>query len=129
MFGNYIDVYNMSQAVDDGATGPVYYESLVVNLNHDEDTMNLLNDEFDNLADQGATEEQIRQAKQEHSLLEVLLAEGATIDTLVWDIIQHYEQNRAQELTGKAMIVALTRSIAIKIYRKMLELRPEWTER
>lgn len=129
VFGNYIDVYDMSQAVDDGATRPVYYESRVVNLNLDEDTMKLLNDEFDNLADEGATEEQIRQAKQEHSRLEVLLGEDATIDTLVRDIIQHYEQNRAQELTGKAMIVALTRSIAIKIYRKMLELRPQWTEK
>lgn len=129
VFGNYIDVYDMSQAVDDGATRPVYYESRVVNLNLDEDTMKLLNDEFDNLADEGATEEQIRQAKQEHSRLEVLLGEDATIDTLVRDIIQHYEQNRAQELTGKAMIVALTRSIAIKIYRKMLELRPGWTEK
>ena len=122
VFGNYIDVYDMRQAVDDGAIRPVYYESRVVNLNLDEDTMKLLNDEFDNLADEGATEEQIRQAKQEHSRLEVLLGEDATIDTLVRDIIQHYEQNRAQELTGKAMIVALTRSIAIKIYRKMLEL-------
>ena len=129
VFGNYIDVYDMSQAVDDGATRPVYYESRVVNLNLDEDTMRLLNDEFDNLADEGATEEQIRQAKQEHSRLEVLLGEDATIDTLVRDIVKHYEENRAQELTGKAMIVALTRSIAIKIYRKMLELRPQWTEK
>ena len=94
----------MSQAVDDGATRPVYYESRVMNLNLDEDTMKLLNDEFDNLADEGATEEQIRQAKQEHSRLEVLLGEDATIDTLVKDIIKHYEENRAQELTGKAMI-------------------------
>ena len=78
VFGNYIDVYDMSQAVDDGATRPVYYESRVVNLNLDEDTMKLLNDEFDNLADEGATEEQIRQAKQEHSRLEVLLGEDAT---------------------------------------------------
>lgn len=52
VFGNYIDVYDMSQAVDDGATRPVYYESRVVNLNLDEDTMKLLNDEFDNLADE-----------------------------------------------------------------------------
>lgn len=69
----------MSQAVDDGATRPVYYESRVVNLNLDEDTMKLLNDEFDNLADEGATEEQIKQAKQEHSRLEVLLGEDATM--------------------------------------------------
>lgn len=94
VFGHYIDIYDMSQAVDDGAT-----------------------------------EEQIRKAKQEHSRLEVLLGEDATIDTLTRDIVHHYEDNRAQELTGKAMIVALTRPIAIKIYRKILELRPGWTEK
>ena len=129
VFGNYIDVYDMTQAVNDGATRPVYYESRVVNLNLDEDTLKLLNDEFDKLSDEGATEEQIKKAKQEHSRLEVLLGEDATIDTLVKDIIKHYEENREHELTGKAMIVALTRTIAIKIYRKMLELRPNWTEK
>ena len=129
VFGNYIDIYDMSQAVDDGATRPVYYESRVVNLNLDPETIQLLDDEFDRLADEGATEEQIMKAKQEHSRLEVLLGEDATIDALVKDIIKHYEENRAQELTGKAMIVALTRGIAIKIYRRMLELRPGWTEK
>ena len=129
VFGHYIDIYDMSQAVDDGATRPVYYESRVVNLRLDDDTMKLLNDEFDHLGDEGATEEQIRKAKQEHSRLEVLLGEDATIDTLTRDIVHHYEDNRAQELTGKAMIVALTRPIAIKIYRKLLELRPGWTEK
>ena len=129
VFGHYIDIYDMSQAVDDGAMRPVYYESRVVNLRLDDDTMKLLNDEFDHLGDEGATEEQIRKAKQEHSRLEVLLGEDATIDTLTRDIVHHYEDNRAQELTGKAMIVALTRPIAIKIYRKILELRPGWTEK
>lgn len=129
VFGNYIDIYDMSQAVDDGATRPVYYESRVVNLNLDPETIQLLDDEFDRLADEGATEEQIMKAKQEHSRLEVLLGEDETIDALVKDIIKHYEENRAQELTGKAMIVALTRGIAIKIYRRMLELRPGWTEK
>lgn len=129
VFGSYIDVYDMSQAVDDGATRPIYYESRVVNLNLDEKTMKLLDEEFDRLSDDGATDEQIKRAKQEHSRLEVLLGEDATIDTLVRDIIDHYEQNRAQLLTGKAMVVALTREIAIKIYRKMLELRPSWTEK
>lgn len=129
VFGNYIDIYDMSQAVDDGATRPVYYESRVVNLNLAPETIQLLDDEFDRLADEGATEEQIMKAKQEHSRLEVLLGEDATIDALVKDIIKHYEENRAQELTGKAMIVALTRGIAIKIYRRMLELRPGWTEK
>ena len=129
MFGSYIDVYDMSQAVDDEATRPIYYESRVVNLNLDEKTMKLLDEEFYHLSEEGATDEQIKKAKQDHSRLEVLLGEDATIDALVRDIIDHYEQNRAQLLTGKAMVVALTREIAIKIYRKMLELRPSWTEK
>lgn len=129
VFGPYIDVYDMSQAVDDEATRPIYYESRVVNLNLDEKTMKLLDEEFDHLSEEGATDEQIKKAKQEHSRLEVLLGEDATIDALVRDIIDYYEQNRAQLLTGKAMVVALTREIAIKIYRKMLELRPSWTEK
>ena len=129
VFGDYIDVYDMSQAVDDGATRPVYYESRVVNLSLNEEAMKLLDAEFDNLSDEGATDEQIKVAKQEHSRLEVLLGEDSTIDSLVNDIINHYEQNRQNELTGKAMIVALTRGIAVKIYKRMLELRPEWTEK
>ena len=129
VFGDYIDVYDMSQAVDDGATRPVYYESRVVNLSLNEEAMKLLDAEFNNLSDEGATDEQIKVAKQEHSRLEVLLGEDSTIDSLVNDIINHYEQNRQNELTGKAMIVALTRGIAVKIYKRMLELRPEWTEK
>ena len=129
VFGDYIDVYDMSQAVDDGATIPVYYESRVVNLNLDEDAMRLLDEEFDHLSEEGATDEQIKAAKQEHSRLEVILGEDSTIDSLVRDIINHYEENRENELSGKAMIVALTRGIAVKIYKRMLELRPEWTEK
>ena len=129
VFGDYIDVYDMSQAVDDGATIPVYYESRVVNLNLDEDAMRLLDEEFDHLSEEGATDEQIKAAKQEHSRLEVILGEDSTIDSLVRDIINHYEENRENQLSGKAMIVALTRGIAVKIYKRMLELRPEWTEK
>ena len=129
VFGDYIDVYDMSQAVDDHATRPVYYESRVVNLNLDEDTLQALNKEFDLLSEEGATDEQIKKAKQEHSNLAVLLGHDATIDALVRDLVKHYEENRAEELTGKAMIVALTREIGIKIYRKILELRPNWTDK
>lgn len=129
VFGDYIDVYDMSQAVDDHATRPVYYESRVVNLNLDEDTLQALNQEFDLLSEEGATDEQIKKAKQEHSNLAVLLGHDATIDALVRDLVKHYEENRAEELTGKAMIVALTREIGIKIYRKILELRPNWTDK
>lgn len=129
VFGNYIDVYDMTQAVNDGATRPVYYESRVINLALDQETLKKLDEEFDNLALEGATEEQIRQAKHDNSHLEQILGDDATIDSLVRDIIKHYEENRQYECTGKAMIVALTRGIAIKIYKRILELRPEWEEK
>ena len=129
VFGHYIDVYDMTQAVNDGATRPVYYESRVINLNLDQDILKKLDEEFDNLALDGATDEQIRKAKHDNSHLEQILGDDSTIDSLVRDIIKHYEENRQYECTGKAMIVALTRGIAIKIYHKMLELRPEWEEK
>ena len=129
VFGDYIDVYDMTQAVEDGATRPVYYESRVVNLKLDEEVLKKLDDEFDRLADEGATEEQINKARQDNSGIKQILCHPDTIDSLCRDIIDHYEKNRQQELTGKAMIVAYNKDAAVKIYRKMLELRPEWTEK
>ncbi|MBR0116229.1 MAG: type I restriction endonuclease subunit R, partial [Prevotella sp.] len=129
VFGDYIDVYDMTQAVEDGATRPVYYESRVVNLNLNEEVLKKLDDEFDRLAEEGATEEQINKARQDHSGIKQILCHPDTIDSLCRDIIDHYEKNRQQELTGKAMIVAYNKDAAVKIYRKMLELRPEWKDK
>lgn len=129
VFGNYIDVYDMTQAVADGATCPVYYESRVVNLNLDEATLKAIDDEYELLAEEGATEEQIEKSKKEMSHLEEILDAPATIDSLCRDILKHYEENRQHELTGKAMIVAYSRTIAMSIYHKILELRPDWGEK
>ena len=129
VFGDYIDIYDMTQAVEDGATRPVYYESRVIQLDLDTDIVNQLDREFDSLLEAGATDEQVTRAQREVSRLEQVLSSDATIDSLVRDIIAHYEENRAGHLTGKAMIVALTRGVGIKIYKKMLELRPEWEEK
>ena len=128
VFGEYIDVYDMTQAVEDGATCPVYYESRVVNLNLDEETLKKIDEEYDLLAEEGATAEQIEASKKEMSHMEEILGAPETIDSLCRDIIKHYEDNRQYELTGKAMIVAYSRPIAMKIYEKLLELRPQWTE-
>ena len=129
VFGNYIDVYDMTQAVADGATCPVYYESRVVNLNLDEATLKVIDDEYELLAEEGATEEQIEKSKKEMSHLEEILGAPATIDSLCRDILKHYEENRQHELTGKAMIVAYSRTIAMSIYHKILELSPDWGEK
>jgi type I restriction enzyme R subunit len=129
VFGNCIDVYDMTQSVLDHATVPVYYESRVINLKLDEKTLALIDQEYELLEAEGAEEEQVRRSKKDLSHLEELLGADATIDSLVGDILNHYENYREQELTGKAMIVAYSRSIAIKIYKRILELRPDWTEK
>lgn len=129
VFGNYIDIYDMTQAVADGATCPVYYESRVVNLKLDEATLKAIDDEYELLAEEGAMEEQIEKSKKEMSHLEEILGAPATIDSLCRDILKHYEENRQYELTGKAMIVAYSRPIAMSIYHKILELRPDWDEK
>lgn len=128
VFGEYIDVYDMTQAVEDGATRPVYYESRVIHLKLDETTLRLIDAEYDLMA-QNADPYVIEQSKKELGQMEAILGADTTIESLVNDILDHYENYRANLLTGKAMIVAYSRPIAMKIYKRILELRPAWTEK
>lgn len=128
VFGDYIDIYDMTQAVEDGATRPVYYESRVIKLNLDEATLKLIDKEYDIMA-LNADEEVVEKSKRELGQMEVVLGNDNTINSLVSDILDHYESNRENLLTGKAMIVAYSRPIAMKIYKRILELRPAWTEK
>lgn len=128
VFGNYIDIYDMTQAVEDGATRPVYYESRVIHLRLDQKALQKIDQAYA-VFSENAEPYAIDRSKRELSQMETILGAEETISTLCTDIIKHYEENRQQELTGKALIVAYSRPIAIKIYRKMLELRPEWNEK
>ena len=128
VFGDYIDIYDMTQAVEDGATRPVYYESRVIKLNLDEATLKLIDKEYD-IMSANADEEVIEKSKRELGQMEAILGNDNTINSLVSDILDHYESNRENLLTGKAMIVAYSRPIAMKIYKRILELRPAWTEK
>ena len=129
VFGKCIDVYDMTQAVADGATRPVYYESRVMALNLDEEILHQLDEEFEELAEEGATEEQINKARQDHSRIDTILSNDVAIKSLCEDIVKHYEENRQYELTGKAMIVAYNKATAVKIYKQILQLRPTWGEK
>ena len=128
VFGNYIDVYDMTQAVEDGATRPVYYESRVIHLKLDESILQKIDEEYDVMSE-NAEQHAIERSKKELGRMDSILGADQTLKALVDDIIVHYENNRAQELTGKAMIVAYSRPIAMKIYHKILEKRPNWTEK
>ena len=128
VFGDYIDIYDMTQAVEDGATRPVYYESRVVHIKLDENVLNLIDATYD-LLEQQADAVTIEKSKKMLGQMESVLGAAETINSLCKDIVEHYEKYRENLLTGKAMIVAYSRPIAMKIYRKILELRPTWTEK
>lgn len=128
VFGDYIDIYDMTQSVEDGATRPVYYESRVIRLNLDQATLRLIDAEYD-LMSLNADNEVIEKSKHELGQMEAILGNDNTLDSLVHDILDHYENNREYLLTGKAMIVAYSRSIAMKVYKRILELRPNWEEK
>lgn len=128
VFGDYIDVYDMTQAVEDGATRPVFYESRVIHLNLDEDVLKDIDREYDIVAEE-AEPYVVEKSKMELGRMESILGAPQTIDTLCTDILHHYENYRQYELTGKAMIVAYSRPIALSIFHRLLEMRPNWTEK
>lgn len=117
VFGDYIDIYDMTQAVEDEATRPVYYESRVIHLKLDENTLQIIDAEYDLMA-QNADPYVIEKSKKELGQMEAILGNDQTIASLVDDILDHYENYRANLLTGKAMIVAYSRPIAMKIYKR-----------
>ena len=118
----------MTQAVEDGATRPVYYESRVIKLHLDKDTLALIDATYDALEQQSDTAT-IEKSKKMLGQMESVLGADSTVQSLCEDVVTHYEKYRANLLTGKAMIVAYSRPIAMKIYRKLLELRPAWKEK
>ena len=128
VFGNYIDIYDMTQSVEDGATVPISYESRIAEIKLDDSILEQIDQKYWELREQ-AEEYNIERSKRELSKMESLLGAPEIIDDICSDIVTHYENNRAQELTGKAMIVAYSRPIAIKMYEKILELRPDWDEK
>ncbi len=128
VFGDYIDVYDMTQAVEDGATRPVFYESRVINLKLDEATLRRIDAEYDAMAEE-AEAYAIEKSKRELGRIDSILGADATVASLCEDIVKHYEEYRQYEQTGKAMIVAYSRPIAMKIYRQLLAMRPAWQEK
>lgn len=127
VFGDYIDVYDMTQAVEDEATRPVFYESRVVALKLDQGILAKVDDEYEKLTER-ANAETIDVSKRDFANLDSVLGAPEVIDALCHDIVEHYETNRAHELTGKAMIVAYSRPAAMAIYQRICELRPAWKE-
>lgn len=128
IFGDYIDIYDMTQAVEDNATRPVYYESRVVALHLDKNALEQLDHEYAEFA-QSADETSVERSKHTMAGLEGVLSAPETIEALCNDIVNHYEQNRSDILTGKALVVAYSRPVGMKIYKEIMRIRPGWKEK
>ncbi len=123
VFGDYIDVYDIKQAVDDGATVPISYESRLVKIKLDEQTAKKLDEEINDISD--ATEEQIEKAKKKTATIDAVVGHPDRLKDVAKDIVMHFEA-RQKVFEGKAMIVGMTRNICVRLYNEIVALKPEW---
>lgn len=124
VFGNYIDVYDIEQAVKDKATVPIYYESRLVELDIDKSLRTKIDYEIDQLLEAEEFERQ-EEYKTRNAQLEAIVGSGKRVKRIARDIVEHFE-NRLETMDGKGMIVTLSRRIAIELYEAIIKLRPEW---
>ncbi|MEZ4672261.1 MAG: type I restriction endonuclease subunit R [Anaerolineae bacterium] len=126
VFGDYIDVYDIQRAVDDGATVPIYYEARLARLQLREAQRDLIDPTFEEVTE-GAEETVKEKLKTKWSQLEAMVGTETRLEQVAQDIISHFEQ-RLEVLDGKAMIVCMSRRIAVDLYDHIIRLRPHWHE-
>jgi type I restriction enzyme, R subunit len=122
VFGNYIDVYDISRAVEDGATVPIYYESRLARIELDEDERPKIDAEVDALTEDDVESDQER-FKQKWSTVEALVGSDKRMELVAEDMVRHFED---RSIRGKGMIVCMSRRICIKLYQEIVKLRPDW---
>jgi len=123
VFGDYIDIYDIAQAVEDGATVKIYYESRLAKVNLTEEGRKLIEELDREMTDDGTSETQ--KAKAKWTKLEAIVGHPVRLKNLARDLIAHYEK-RAEVFEGKAMIVTMSRRIAVALYEEIIALRPQW---
>ena len=124
VFGDYIDVYDLSRAVEDGATVRIYYESRLAKVSLDPEIHAALDDLADEITET-VEESEATRAKSRWARLEAIVGANDRLELIAADIVDHWEKRRS-ELFGKALIVAMSRRIAVELYNKIIELRPDW---
>jgi len=124
VFGQYVDVYDISQAVADGATVRIYYESRLAKVNLDEEGKRLIK-EFEESLEEDIDVSDQQKAKAKWTTLESIVGSKRRLQNLAKDIVNHFEQ-RQKVFEGKAMIVTMSRRIAAELYKEIISLRPEW---
>ncbi len=124
VFGDYIHVYDMQQAKEDGATVAIYYESRLAKLSLKDSELTHIDDEVDELAEDEEEDQQAR-LKSRWAALEKVVGAEPRIKSVAADLVAHFEE-RNQAQTGKAMIVAMSREICVHLYNEIVALRPDW---
>lgn len=124
VFGDYVDIYDISQAIDDGATVPIYYESRLAKINLSEEGKELVKE----LDDEIGELDESQKAKAKWTRLEALIGAENRIKEVANDIVNHFEA-RQEVCDGKAMIVAMSRRIAVRLYDEIIKLRPAWHDK
>lgn len=124
VFGDYIDVYDLTRAVEDGATVRIFYESRLAKVSLDAADLGALDELADEITE-GAAEHEATKVKSRWARLEAIVGADDRLDLIAEDLVKHWEQRRA-ELFGKAMIVTMSRRIAVDLYNKIVALRPNW---
>jgi type I restriction enzyme R subunit len=124
VFGHQIDVYDIAQAVQDGATVPIYYEARVAKVEIAEEMDGLIDEAFEDLTE--GVDEDVREATAKRwGKVEALVGADKRLDAVVTDIVEHFE-NRQEAMDGKAMIVCMSRRIAVAVYDRIIAARPDW---
>jgi type I restriction enzyme R subunit len=124
VFGNYVDIYDIAQAVEDGATVPIYYESRLVKINLSEEGKELIAELDEELASGELSDTQ--KAKAKWTKVEAIVGSEARLKKVAKDIIFHYEERSNSGIEGKAMIVSMSRQIAVDLYKEIIKIRPHW---
>jgi type I restriction enzyme R subunit len=124
VFGDYISVYDIQRAVQDGATVPIYYESRLAKLALDEAERPRIDPEFEE-ATEGEEVERKEKLKTKWAQLEAVVGSDKRLSIVARDIVEHFEQ-RCEAMDGKAMVVCMSRRICVELHREIVKLRPEW---
>lgn len=124
VFGNYVDIYDIQQAVDDHATVPIYYESRLAKVHFEENEKVKLDDQFEELTESEELSNR-QQLRTRWTRLEAIVGNPNRINKVAEDLVAHFEE-RNSVLDGKAMIVCMSRRICVDMYDALIKLRPNW---
>lgn len=124
VFGDYISIYDIQRAVTDGATVPIYYESRLAKLELSEPERPKIDAQFEEVTE-GEEVERKEKLKSKWAQLEALVGSEKRLKLIARDLVEHYEK-RCEAMDGKAMVVVMSRRIAVELYRELVALRPEW---